>query len=354
MRYLAKHPIGQLDKAESLIILPPVLFVSLGWLYAATTNLASRSWWTGQTVGVWLDDHQDSALPIIQPLITSVLEPLAIPLSVLVALAQLLVGLGLASGTRFRLAVVGGLGLSGCYIAMGSVNPSGLFIISQLFLLGGLKLGYFGPTPRSPRRETLLACVIGAATTAPFITTAHPAALIHDPAFVLAGVCLVIALAELTLLSAAGQVVLPSWFVALAPYQFALTVVNREMPGHAHTDPYGSKDPTQQELAFTSRSPLPAPRHPWQPDTWQNPDDCTVDHHWAVAPPHLDHTAEHPYGNQPASPKQVGPAAWPEPDKDTTPSAHEPFAGVNQMVSRRFQPTEQYWYAPECRNTRRT
>ena len=337
MRHFARHPLRQLSQTESIIAVPLWALISFGWILAAIANLTSSSWWNGESVRIWMSAHHDSALPLVRPLMGPALDNLTIPIAVVVASTQLGIGIGLISGKRVRLALIGSALLSGLYLTAGAVSPS-IFIlaITASFILT-LRLGVVGDGPVRPHRIVLLMFMLMATITVPFIETANPLGWLHDPAFLLASMGLIGAVSELTLLAIWGQVTVPPALTSVAPYVKLETLIDIGTTGStARHNRVAITDETQP----SSHSPLPAARHPWQPDSWQNPDECTVDHHWAMANEAIAAAANHPYGDlPPVSTYQAAPL----------PGSNS-LRPIDQLVNRRFQADDEYWRAPECRS----
>ncbi len=176
------------DVQPSIALLPLRLFLAVGWLRAAAEKLIDPAWWHGDKLRTFLDAQQSDALPFFRPVMTSVLTPLAVQVAIVVAVAQVLIGLMLVVGRPLRVALWAGVGLNVIFVLCGKVNPSAFYLVMEAGLLYAISAGLIGRGYRLPSARSFL--VIGAwltvaAAMAPFVRTIEPADVIEDPAMML-------------------------------------------------------------------------------------------------------------------------------------------------------------------------
>ncbi len=161
------------------------LFFGLGWLRAVGAKVIDPGWWTGGVIRAFVAEHQDVTLPWIEPLLGVVVANAPL-VAVGVAVAQLLVGVGLVTNRAVMPALaVGGL-LNVAFLASGAVNPSAFYLVGQ----GAVALWAVGRRHPSAGLSFGLqlataVTVVLAVISAPFIATIHPAAVIDDPGMML-------------------------------------------------------------------------------------------------------------------------------------------------------------------------
>jgi thiosulfate dehydrogenase [quinone] large subunit len=131
-------------------------------------------------------EHDNATLDWVAPVadLASTVAPLT---AVVVAAAQLFVGLSFLTNRRFGAALVMGSLLNLAFVAIGAVNPSAFYLIGQ----GAMALWLIGtqrPTEAVSRglRFGVAIGVALAAISLPFLETVHPATVIDDPAAMLA------------------------------------------------------------------------------------------------------------------------------------------------------------------------
>ena len=161
------------------------LFAGIGWSRACAEKLLDGQWWTGSTVQQFVAEHHDSSLAWYRP----VIEPLADTVPVGVAFAvlalEIVIAACLLTGRRTGFAAVVGCVLLLQFLLGGATNPAVFYLIFHAAL--GLWV-VEGLTPDRRvlvrLRWTVLACALLVVLTLPFVSTASPATVIDDPAWV--------------------------------------------------------------------------------------------------------------------------------------------------------------------------
>jgi hypothetical protein len=191
--------------AAALLILR--LFIGLGWLRAFAEKVIDPAW-PGDAVSAFLGERltrSEVALPPYESLVTAVFLPHATTLGWLIMAGQLLVGLGLTTGTLTRAALVGGLFMNLNFLLAGAPNPSAFYIIIQAALLATGAERILGvdawraryaaqPTQRTCRGAsgrhllsgTIGLCMAVAGYALLQADDLSPAGSVHDPAVLLA------------------------------------------------------------------------------------------------------------------------------------------------------------------------
>ena len=163
------------------------LFIGAGWLRAAVEKVLDPTWWGGTTIRVFVADHAPLTLPWYRSVVDILVLPNVILVAVLVVLAQLLAGAALITGRHVRAGLMVGIFVNLNFVAAGAVNPSIFYLVCQAALL--LWMLQFR-TPSGIAGHTLrwlpAASIALFALSAPFIASFDPAAVIGDPAMVLA------------------------------------------------------------------------------------------------------------------------------------------------------------------------
>jgi hypothetical protein len=212
---------------------------------------------------------------------TSVLTPLAVQVAVVVAVAQVLIGLAIAIGRPLRLALWAGVVLNVVFVLCGKVNPSAFYLVMEAALLYAVSTGVLGRGYRQPSARSFLLVggwLTAAAAMAPFVSTLEPADVIEDPAMMLVFLSLVMA-----------GTTLARWLHHYAPRITALTDV--------------SVRPVQSWLLCGMRAPAPlldeptpvytTPAYPtpayttpaYTTEAYTTPDYTTPDYTTVFAPP---------------------------------------------------------------------
>ena len=177
------------------------VFIGLGWLRAAVEKIIDPAWWSGDVVVDFLADHADTSLPWYTPIEQSIVRPGLGLVLVYVVMAQLAVGLALVAGTRREIALGVGLFLNLNFIAIGAVDPSAFYVLAQLAVLLWVLESRTRPAIARPAAAVgVVAGLVLAAGSAPFIGTLDPALVIEDPAVMLTTMGLLAAVCGLVLL----------------------------------------------------------------------------------------------------------------------------------------------------------
>jgi uncharacterized membrane protein YphA (DoxX/SURF4 family) len=169
-------------------LLPLRLFLAAGWLRAGAEKMLEPQWWNGNKLHAYLTAQHELALPFFRPVMDHWLLPWARPVSIVVIVTQLAIGLAIAIGKPLRLALRWGFVLNVLFIMSGTINPSAFYLIMQIVLLFAIADGVIGVRPSAPSWRTIALAGITAALTIaliPFIRTVEPAKVIHDPAMML-------------------------------------------------------------------------------------------------------------------------------------------------------------------------
>ena len=177
----------------SILLFPIQFFLGLGWIRAGVEKLVAAAWWHGSALRTFLHAHSHSAIAFMPTVASSVIEPLATPVSLLVMLTQPLIGLSLITGRMLRPALAWGITLNVVFVLMGEVTPSVFYLVIELALLTAIDLGAIGRSPRRPSPTTALLWTAGALAAVPFVTTLAPAQVIHDPGIILVTVATIAA-----------------------------------------------------------------------------------------------------------------------------------------------------------------
>ncbi len=119
-------------------LLPLRLFIGVGWLRACLEKALNPEWWNGHALSAWLTHHLTaSPYPAYAALMAHGFRPHALQLGLLVMALQLLVGLGIFTGTYTRPALLAGIVLNLNFVAAGAPTPSAFYLVIQLALLTG-------------------------------------------------------------------------------------------------------------------------------------------------------------------------------------------------------------------------
>jgi thiosulfate dehydrogenase [quinone] large subunit len=170
------------------LLLPLRIFLAAGWLRAGVEKSVDHTWWNGAKLRGFLIDHHDLGLPFFRPVMEKVFAPYAIPVTVVVTVAEIVIGLAIASGRSMRVALRVGVVLNVAFVLCGQVNPSAFYLVMEIALLFAMADGVLGvrPSPASGRSLVYagIAAIVGFALT-PYIRTIDPANVIADPAMML-------------------------------------------------------------------------------------------------------------------------------------------------------------------------
>lgn len=175
-----------------LALFPARIFLALGWTRAGIEKLIDGTWWTGDYLLNFLDAQQATALPFATFFTDMIGSRMAILVSFIVLVLELVLGFCLLTGRRLATALVGASALNIAFVALGAVNPSAFYLVIQLALIMGL----VATRPLGPLRQNLTViggCLFGALAMTPFISTLHPHGVIDDPAIMLATLAILVA-----------------------------------------------------------------------------------------------------------------------------------------------------------------
>lgn len=198
---------------EGAYLVPLRVFIGLGWLRACAEKLTDPAWPGGGTLVAFLAERIEGghvAFPAYEALVDGVFLPHAAALGFVVALGQLLVGLGVLFGALTNAALLGGLFMNLNFLLAGEPNPSAFYVVIQAVLLlsnAGAVLGLdarLAATIRHPLlvaqppafrrrgvgRRSLAVVALGAlltgASALPRVADWSPAGGVGDPAMILA------------------------------------------------------------------------------------------------------------------------------------------------------------------------
>lgn len=186
-RKAGAHKAASASTSLALVTLPARLFLIFGWLRAAVEKGIDPQWWNGTKLLTFVDEQQDTMLSFMSPIVDAVVVPFAAPVAALVLLTQLGVTAMLLTTRRLGAGLVLASAMNVIFVLMGAVTPSAFYLVLQLTLLLAVaeSTGWFNRLRR-------FAVVVGGGAFAlamtPFISTLHPAEVIHDPAIMLATV----------------------------------------------------------------------------------------------------------------------------------------------------------------------
>ncbi len=175
-------------------VLYPQLFLGIGWLRAAVAHGLEVGWWNGEEVAGFAAGQLTEALPFYRPFLEHVVPTMAIPVAVIVIVAQFAVGLALLVNHRPVAFALAGAFLNLHFMAAGRVNPSVFYIVLAMAVVLWRPVTNLSKdrSHNFATRSTVVAAVV-ALVCLPFARTLQPSAVIEDPALVL--VCLSVLLA---------------------------------------------------------------------------------------------------------------------------------------------------------------
>ena len=181
---------------SSILLFPIRLFLGFGWLRAGTEKVLDSTWWTGEYLRLFLIEQRPVALPFMPGLIDALFDPFAVPIALVVMLAQLVIGFAFVTTRQLRPALWIGVTLNVVFVAMGAVDPSVFYLVIQLSLLAAVSLGVFDERRRDPNPVSIGLKLGVAGALAPYAMTIAPAEVIHDPAIILMTVAILAAATE--------------------------------------------------------------------------------------------------------------------------------------------------------------
>ena len=168
-----------------VVVFPIRAFLGLGWLRAAVEKLIDLDWWTGQALRDFLIEQRADALPFMQAPTDLVFRPLAGQIAFVVMVLQFMIGAAFITGRRLCEAIWVGIMLNTTFVLMGAVDPSAFYLVMQVSLLAALGCATQASTRPRTRLARLVGCGAVALAMAPFVSTLHPAEVIHDPALMI-------------------------------------------------------------------------------------------------------------------------------------------------------------------------
>ncbi len=170
------------------------LFIGAGWLRSAVEKTIDPEWWNGTVLREFVADHASLTLPLYRGFLDAIVAPNLQLISIIVVVGQVFAGAALLTGRKSVAGLLVGIFLNLNFVAAGAVNPSIFYLVCQAALL--LWVMQF----RAPQRVAVPAlrwvAMVSLALfvcTVPFTTSLDPAAVIDDPALVLAFFGLVMA-----------------------------------------------------------------------------------------------------------------------------------------------------------------
>ena len=230
LRSVAPFVMAEL-RTNGAVLVPLRLFIGVGWLRAGVAKAVDADWYDGTALAAFISERLPQVtqtFPWYSWLLEETFLPFAAPLGVIVMVGQVLVGLGVLTGTLTTAALAAGLLMNVNFVLAGSPDPNAFYLVIQVTLLfagTGAILGgdaWLSRRLRSPllvagapssghpntghrRRLVALAtvCLALALSCAPAVATLQPENVMRDPAmilavtFVLAGMSAAISLARL-------------------------------------------------------------------------------------------------------------------------------------------------------------
>ena len=154
----AKRSVIKELRHPGAFMFPLRLFIGIGWLRAVAEKVISPGWFDGEAVAAFLGAQlaRDGVVfPLYEQLMESVLRPGSRLIGWGVMALQLMVGLGIITGTYTNLALLIGSAMNANFMLAGQISPSAFYIVIQtvLFVTGaGAILGSDGNRARRPER----------------------------------------------------------------------------------------------------------------------------------------------------------------------------------------------------------
>lgn len=193
-RRLADAATRRIDGTRTWILVVE-LFLGLGWARAFVEKLIDPAWWSGDALRSFVTDHDGMALDWFEPLLTGVVVPLAVPVSLVVLVLEGVAAVSFLTGRHRSVGLASGVVLNLTFLAAGAVNPSAFYLVLQ----GALAVTLVERSDADLRRALFgveVVVLTTAVMSATSIRTVHPARVIEDAAV------MVITLAALTVLAA--------------------------------------------------------------------------------------------------------------------------------------------------------
>lgn len=134
---ISRHVQTQVSQ-ENVLLFPLRLFIGVGWLRAGAEKALNPQWRDGHALAAWLSHHVPaSPYPAYAALLRHDVLPLPTPLALIIMFGQLLVGLGVLTGTYTRAALLAGIFMNLNFVAAGAPTPSAFYLVIQAALLAG-------------------------------------------------------------------------------------------------------------------------------------------------------------------------------------------------------------------------
>lgn len=176
----------RLDRQPSWVLLVE-LFIGLGWARAAVAKAISPAWWRGATIQTFVAEQTGRGLPWWEPVLERVVLPNVEVIAVLVLAGQLVAAGSLLFARYLGLGLTVGMTMNLTFILTGAVDPSVFYLILQAVIALWL---YEQHAERSVGIRSMtafmVAGVVVAAASVPFLRTLNPMTVIDDAAGVLA------------------------------------------------------------------------------------------------------------------------------------------------------------------------
>lgn len=184
----------RVDQSRTWVLIVE-LFLALGWARAFVEKLIDPAWWRGDALRHFVSDHEGMALDWFAPFLSSVVIPLAAPVSLVVLVLEAVAAVSFLTGRNRSVGLASAVVLNLTFLAAGAVNPSAFYLVLQ----GALAVALVERSGADLRRVLFgveVVVLTAAVMSATSIRTLHPARVIEDAAI------MVITLAALTVLAA--------------------------------------------------------------------------------------------------------------------------------------------------------
>ena len=122
---------------NSAFLLPLRLFIGLGWIRAGTEKIISEQWLSGEILSNYFIVQLSNGsihISFYTQCIEQLFIPNVQPLSLIIVIGQLLVGVSILFGLFCNIGLLGGLFMNLNFILAGSINPSAFYMIIQSVL----------------------------------------------------------------------------------------------------------------------------------------------------------------------------------------------------------------------------
>ena len=158
-----RDPWSSQFQKDGVYLVPPRVFIGLGWLRAGAEKLTDPGWLDGTALSAFLVDHLqrgDVAIPLYASLMANVWLPNVGLLAVVVLVGQLLAGVAILLGGFTNAALIAGMFMNVNFVLAGEPNPSAFYFVIQAALLSsrtGAVLGLDIGLSRLTRSSLLVA-----------------------------------------------------------------------------------------------------------------------------------------------------------------------------------------------------